>query len=233
GARQRARFEPCRGGGKAAWWQRETRGQRAWASRRACLAAERRGFGQRCRGAFAHGSRDQADVTAFFERIADTPKVFDAARGADVLDGLKQALGARSDFAEARRLLDAPRVAELLLASFSASPYLAALALRRPALLADSLSRDPDAHLDGARAELAKEVDTAASPKEAMAALRRFKQRIALLTGLADLGGVWTTELALRAMSLAADAALQSAVGFLFRRAREAEQVAPPAGAPF
>ncbi len=172
-------------------------------------------------------------MTAFFERIADTPKVFDAARGADVLDGLKQALGARSDFAEARRLLDAPRVAELLLASFSASPYLAALALRRPALLADCLSRDPDAHLDGARAELAKEVDTAASPKEAMAALRRFKQRIALLTGLADLGGVWTTELALRAMSLAADAALQSAVGFLFRRAREAEQVAPPSGAPF
>jgi len=169
-------------------------------------------------------------VTAFFARITETPNVFDAARGTDVLDGLKQALAAQPDCAEARRLLDEPKVAELLLASFSASPYLAALALRRPALLADCLLRDPDAHLDGARASLAKDVDGAASPKEAMAALRRFKQRIALLTGLAELGGVWSTELALRAMSLAADAALQSAIGFLFRKAHEAGQIA--AGAP-
>src|SRR5581483_3032935 len=63
-------------------------------------------------------------------------------------------------------------------------------------------------------------------------ALRHFKQRIALLAGLADLGGVWSTELVLQAMSLAADAALQSATGFLFRKAREAGQISPPAGAP-
>ncbi len=171
-------------------------------------------------------------MTAFFERIAETPQVFDAARGADVLDGVRRAFTALPDGAEAERLLEAPKVADLLCASFSASPYLAALAQRRPGVLADCLLRDPDLHLDGARAALAKEVDGAASPKEAMAALRHFKQRIALLAGLADLGGVWSTELVLQAMSLAADAALQSATGFLFRKAREAGQISPPAGAP-
>jgi len=121
-------------------------------------------------------------VTAFFERIAETPQVFDAARGADVLDGLKEAFAGTSDLAEARRLLsEAPKVRQLLGASFSGSPYLASLALRSPALLADCLLRDPDAHLAEARALLAKEVGRAASPKDAMAALRGFKRRIALL----------------------------------------------------
>ncbi len=168
-------------------------------------------------------------MTAFFERINETPQIFDAARGADVLDGLKRAFAARPELGEAGRLLDTPKVAELLLASFSASSYLAALASRRPALLADCLSRDPDVHLDQARASLAKEIDGADSPKEAMAALRLFKQRIALLAGLADLGRVWTIEQALQAMSLAADAALQTALSFLFRKARNAGQILSPA----
>jgi [glutamine synthetase] adenylyltransferase / [glutamine synthetase]-adenylyl-L-tyrosine phosphorylase len=170
-------------------------------------------------------------VSAFFERIAETPQVFDAARGTDVLDGLKQAFAGTKNLAEARRVLaEAPKVRELLGASFSASPYLAALALRNPALLADCLSRDPDAHLAEAQDSLAKEIARAPSAKEAMAELRRFKQRIALLVGLADLGGVWRTERALEAMSVAADAAIDSATSFLFRKAREAGQIAAPAG---
>ncbi|HMK42432.1 MAG TPA: bifunctional [glutamine synthetase] adenylyltransferase/[glutamine synthetase]-adenylyl-L-tyrosine phosphorylase [Methyloceanibacter sp.] len=171
-------------------------------------------------------------MTAFFERIAETPQVFDAARGADVLDGVREAFRASPELAPAARLVsDEPRVRQLLGASFSGSPYLAALALRNPALLADCLLRDPDSHLAEARASLAKEVGGAASPKDAMATLRRFKQRIALLVGLADLGGVWPTEGALNATSVAADAALDEATSFLFRRAREAGQIAArPAG---
>ena len=63
-----------------------------------------------------------------------------------------------------------------------------------------------------------------------MGQLRRFKRRIALLAGLADLGGVWPTEDVLHAMSVAADAALEQATSFLFRKAREAGQIAPSAG---
>ncbi|MFZ2017922.1 MAG: bifunctional [glutamine synthetase] adenylyltransferase/[glutamine synthetase]-adenylyl-L-tyrosine phosphorylase [Methyloceanibacter sp.] len=168
-------------------------------------------------------------MTAFFERIAETPHVFDAARGADVLDGVKEAFRASPDLAPAERLVsDEPRVRQLLSATFSGSPYLASLALRNPSLLADCLLRDPDSHLAEARASLAKEVEGVASPKDAMAALRRFKQRIALLVGLADLGGVWPTEGALNAISVAADAALEQATSFLFRKAREAGQIAMP-----
>ena len=171
-------------------------------------------------------------MTAFFERIAETPQVFDAARGADVLAGVEEAFRVSPELAPAARLVsDEPRVRQLLGASFSGSPYLAALALRNPAFLADCLLRDPDSHLAEARASLAKEVEDAASPKDAMAALRRFKQRIALLVGLADLGGVWPTEGALNAMSVAADAALDEATSFLFRKAREAGQIAAPSPA--
>ncbi|MGH6747889.1 MAG: hypothetical protein ACRECI_01040, partial [Methyloceanibacter sp.] len=79
-------------------------------------------------------------MTAFFERIAETPHVFDAARGADVLDGVKEAFRASPDLAPAERLVsDEPRVRQLLSATFSGSPYLASLALRNPSLLADCL----------------------------------------------------------------------------------------------
>ncbi len=169
-------------------------------------------------------------MTAFFERIAETPQVFDAARGADVLDELKEALHGSAALAPAGRLLtEAPKVWQLLGASFSTSPYLASLALRNPAFLADCLLRDPDAHLAEVRSSLAASVARAGTARDAMAALRRFKRRIALLVGLADLGGVFATETALQAMSIAADAALEQATAFLFRKAREAGQIVAPA----
>jgi glutamate-ammonia-ligase adenylyltransferase len=64
-----------------------------------------------------------------------------------------------------------------------------------------------------------------------MAALRRYKRRIALLVGLADLGGVWPIEAALRAMSHAAEVAVDGAVRFLFRQARAAGQIVGPSPA--
>ena len=51
--------------------------------------------------------------------------------------------------------------------------------------------RDPDVYLTEARAELAASVGQADPTSEVMALLRQFKHRMALFTGLADLGGVW------------------------------------------
>ena len=118
----------------------------------------------------------------------------------------------------------------LLGSAFSSSPYLASLALRSPTLVAECLVEDPDAHLLDACNSLAAGVATAGSAREVMMQLRRFKRRIALLAGLADLGGVWPTEDVLHAMSVAADAALEQATAFLFRKAREAGQIKPTAG---
>jgi [glutamine synthetase] adenylyltransferase / [glutamine synthetase]-adenylyl-L-tyrosine phosphorylase len=169
-------------------------------------------------------------VTAFFERITETPLAFDKARGADALDTLTKLLVAAPELALAAKLLgDSPKVSQFLEATFSGSPYLASLALRDPATLADCLLRDPDTHLTEARSALASAMAGAATSKDAMALLRRFKQRIALLVGLADLGGVWPTTKALKSMSEAADAVLEQAIAFLFRKAREAGQVAPTA----
>ena len=170
-------------------------------------------------------------MSAFFERIVEIPQAYDAARGADVLDGLKEALRAKPDLAQAARLLtDAPKVRQLLGSAFSSSPYLASLALRSPTLVAECLVQDPDAHLLDACHSLADGVAKAGSSREVMGQLRRFKRRIALLAGLADLGGVWPTEDVLHAMSVAADAALEQATAFLFRKARELGQIKPSAG---
>jgi glutamate-ammonia-ligase adenylyltransferase len=171
-------------------------------------------------------------VTAFFERITKTPLAFDAARGADALDTVTKSLAAAPELALAARLLgDAPKVRQFLEAAFSGSPYLASLALRDPAILAECLLRDPDVHSTGARTALAISIAGAATAKEVTALLRRFKQRVALLTGLADLGGVWPTSSVLQATSEAADAVLEQATAFLFRKARKAGQVTSPADA--
>lgn len=172
-------------------------------------------------------------MTAFFERIGTCPPIYDEARGADLLAGLTKNLAEREDLAPAARLIsDDAKVRALLAASFSGAPYLAAIARRDPDLVADSLLRDPDEHLAQAQELLAREVGAASTVKEAMAALRRFKRRTALLVGLADLGSVWSAEETLRALSLAADAAVREAVGFLFRQAREGGQIVGPTASP-
>jgi glutamate-ammonia-ligase adenylyltransferase len=168
-------------------------------------------------------------VTALADRIAGAPLVFDEARAADVIDSLSRALGDDPQLAPAATLLARnERVRALLAGALSASSYLAALASRDPSLLADCLLRNPDAHVEGASAELAAAMAHASTPKEAMAHLRRYKRRIALLVGLADLGEVWSTEAALAAMSAAAQTVVQEAVRFLLRQARAAGQLKAP-----
>ena len=164
-------------------------------------------------------------MTAFAERITELPQPYDAGRGADVLAGILKDLREVPALAASAEIVAAPGSTALLEAVFSASPYLAALSQRSPHLLLECLARDPDAHLAEARAALAADAAQAASSKEVMTLLRQFKQRTALLIGLADLGGVWPTEMILTALSEAADASLQAALAFLFRNARAAGKI--------
>ena len=160
-------------------------------------------------------------MTAFGERITEAPCVYDASRGAEILESLTKAFRGASEFTPAAALLaDSRQARDLLQTSFSASPYLASLALRNPADLAECLVRNPEDHLAEARAALAAAIAQAESSQKVSALLRHFKRRMALLTGLADLGGVWPTEETLRALSGTADAALEQATAFLVRKAR-------------
>jgi glutamate-ammonia-ligase adenylyltransferase len=171
-------------------------------------------------------------VTAFFERIAELPAICDPARSADILGNLTKAFATSERLAPAAKIArDEPKVRDLLAGALSGAPYLAALAQRDPPLLADCLLRNPDLHLEEASAGLSAAAEAAKTANEIMAALRRYKRRIALLVGLADLGGVWPIEAALRAMSHAAEVAVDGAVRFLFRQARAAGQIVGPSPA--
>jgi len=95
-------------------------------------------------------------VTAFFERIAEHSAICDKARGADIVDSLTRTLVASPELDPAGKLLrDEPKVRDLIAGALACAPYLAAIAQRDPALLADCLTRDPDVHLEQAIAELA------------------------------------------------------------------------------
>jgi glutamate-ammonia-ligase adenylyltransferase len=159
-------------------------------------------------------------VTQFYERIAECPLIFDENRASDVLDTL-----GKSSEPIAELTARSPKVRALLEGAFSSSSYLASLALREPELLADCLLREPEQHMALAREELAAAVGGSGSTKEVSALLRRFKRRIALLAGLADLGGVWDVDAVIAAMSEAADAALNESVTFLFRKTKQAGEI--------
>ena len=82
---------------------------------------------------------------------------------------------------------------ERLLASiFGNSPYLSELLLSEPGVLRRMLEVGPDAALDALLAEHAAEPP--GSRAKLMGDLRRTKRRVALLTALADITGLWTLE---------------------------------------
>lgn len=92
------------------------------------------------------------------------------------------------------------------------SPYLSGLAAKWPYLLAAAPETAEQAiyqELDAACADAARE--------DVMAALRRAKQKIALLTGLCDLRGIWDDVRVMRALSDFADIAVQKSADCLLR----------------
>jgi len=111
----------------------------------------------------------------------------------------------------------APQARALLLGVCGCSPYLTELSQRDPARLAALLAANPARRIDELVAAL-----RALNPNdeaELMRALRRVKQEAALLIALADLGKVFSTLEATRALTRIADATLSAAVSFTLREA--------------
>ncbi len=99
---------------------------------------------------------------------------------------------------------------------FGASPYLSGLARRRPRALLQTLESDPAERLAGILADTeatGREPDS----DEARKRLRELKADLHLLTGLADLGGVWDLDQVTGALARFADAALHAAVALVAR----------------
>jgi glutamate-ammonia-ligase adenylyltransferase len=123
--------------------------------------------------------------------LTRTPRAHDADRGQDALD-LMPDLG--------------PELRALVHGAAGSSPYLAGLIAKEHAWLAPALEA-PDHSLQELIAQAA-----ACPPDQVSAGLRQGKRRLALLTGLADLGGAWPLARVTGALSDFADAATGAAL---------------------
>ncbi len=127
----------------------------------------------------------------FADRITRSPIPHDADRGAD-------AAALFPDLGEGLR--------EVIRGTAGCSPYLADLLRRETGWITDAMA-DPEEAVETLLAGMG-DITLDALPAE----LRRGKRRIALLTALADLGGVWPLETVTQVLTDFADAAVQAAI---------------------
>jgi len=156
---------------------------------------------------------------ALYTRLIEAPVAHDPGRAAMVLDDLLAAVRQEPHRAYLAHIIEAKPVRDLLLGLFGCSPFLQGLISRDPDLLLRVLASNPEAHLAALTRDLGPAVASAPSMPEAMRLLRHFKSEVALLTALCDLGGLWPVMQVTAALTSAADAAVSSAVRFLFVQA--------------
>ena len=143
------------------------------------------------------------------------------ASAGDVWTEFENTVRSGPNLAALAKALDRPAVAGVLAAVFDGSPYLRGLITRDPVRLQRILDAPPHAHVATLIAELHSGVAASADINAVMRLLRLFKAELALLTALADLGNVWPVMTVTAKLTDAADAAVQSAVRFLFRLASD------------
>lgn len=153
-------------------------------------------------------------------RITDAPGAADQERAMRCLQDLRGA----AEQAGAGRDLEAlfarfPGAAQLLAGVFSASPFLTDLAVRDPRRLITCLDQAPERFLSALLQDLPVGLKAAHGIDAAMPVVRRFRDGLALLVGLADIAGAWSIDDVTRALSAGADAALSASVDFLLRDA--------------
>ncbi|MCW5725199.1 MAG: bifunctional [glutamine synthetase] adenylyltransferase/[glutamine synthetase]-adenylyl-L-tyrosine phosphorylase [Maricaulaceae bacterium] len=121
-----------------------------------------------------------------------------------------------------------PAGAAFLDAAFSAAPYLARLATRRPDTLRACAEQSPE-DICAAACAAARATGAAAENEAALSrALRETKADLHLCAALADLSGAWTLEQATAAISRFADAAVAGALHGLARFEAAAGRLNPP-----
>jgi glutamate-ammonia-ligase adenylyltransferase len=172
--------------------------------------------------------RSSDDGKPLFERISAAPIVHDGERVSRALAELEHRCATDPDLAELGRRIAAPAVCNLLAGIFGASPHLTSLVERHPESLQRALVGSPEQRFAELIRGLAAAANAADATQDIMRILRRFKTDVALLAALSDLGGVWPVMTAACRLSEAADAAVATAVRFLFRQAhRKGDWLAP------
>ncbi|MHA1537354.1 MAG: bifunctional [glutamine synthetase] adenylyltransferase/[glutamine synthetase]-adenylyl-L-tyrosine phosphorylase [Alphaproteobacteria bacterium] len=120
------------------------------------------------------------------------------------------------DLAAAAGELTSNKSAALLLdAIFGNSPFLTRCLLQNIGIALDTLKAGPGEISGRAIAEMKTHAATAADEAALMRILRLARQRIALITAMADIAGVWPVAKVTRTLSDLAEAALDAALEFL------------------
>ncbi|MBZ0211799.1 MAG: bifunctional [glutamine synthetase] adenylyltransferase/[glutamine synthetase]-adenylyl-L-tyrosine phosphorylase [Hyphomicrobium sp.] len=164
-------------------------------------------------------AHEVANLRPFIERISEAPRARSDAPALGAMNALQERVRGDASLARLDAALAQPPAAALLSGIFTGSPYLTALIERDPLRLERILTTAPEVLMEQLKAELATSLAAAPGRAEAMHALRIFKSEVALLTALADLGGVWPVLAVTGALTECGDAALMGAVDFLFREA--------------
>ncbi len=127
------------------------------------------------------------------------------------------------------RLLRRPDATAMLRALGGNSPFLSDLAVREAATVRRLFRDGPDAVVAAALRDIAR--SPAQADRATLAAtLRRAKRRLGLASAIADIGGAWTLERVTGALSALAEAALDAAVAFALRAARDRGALRLPPG---
>jgi glutamate-ammonia-ligase adenylyltransferase len=160
------------------------------------------------------------------DRIRSAPLIHDPEMAERNARDLKAKSAQDEQSAEWAALLDSPSPAQQLLSGIlGTSPFLSRLILSNPAELWRALQSEPEDYLRQSAAALYEAIDECRRNDEAMKVLRGAKRRLALVTALADLGGVWDVEEVTAALSDGADTLLTAAIRFLLREAAKAGKI--------
>jgi glutamate-ammonia-ligase adenylyltransferase len=126
-----------------------------------------------------------------------------------------------------------PAAQDLVAGILAHSPFLTQIMRRDPAGLLASLTADPAERRDGLLRGIAEASGPETATADLMRELRRFRQAMALLVALADIGGAWTVEEVTQALSATADMAVRLATEHALRQAADLGRIMlPDAGDP-
>jgi glutamate-ammonia-ligase adenylyltransferase len=161
-----------------------------------------------------------SEMQPLVQRIAAAPRVSaEEAAGIRVVDWLTEIEHSPAGVRLKRLLADHAKAQELLAGIAEGSLYLWDLIRAEPDWLLRILQSDPDHHLDELLSRGMAAVAATREEVEAMPLLRRMKAEGALLTAIADIGGVWPETRVIRALTDIADAGVGAAVRYLLNDA--------------
>ncbi len=152
-----------------------------------------------------------AECLPLCERLVKAPALSDPAVAQARLADFQGAA------AQDAALFEIAAVSALLAGIADHSAYLWKLATADRARLARLLTTAPDDALSACLDALVGALPNAPNEADAMRLLRRAKQEVALLVALADLGGAWTPQNVMAALTQSADIFVAGALDFILR----------------